>query len=67
MNLEQTKAELLKILSVDDAAIDGLLEKLSVMAELFSTENTGDYGLPIDNAAGKEVMRMIVLSWFTKL
>lgn len=57
----------MKILTADDVAIDSLLEKLSGMAELFGTDNAGDYGLPIDHAAGKEVMRMIVLSWFIKL
>ena len=63
----KTKTDILKNMVSDPGLVDSLLEQLSSYAGILESEGTGDYGLPLDTAAGRDLMRMVVLSWFAKL
>lgn len=65
-NWDKTKIDLIKKLAADDMPIDNLLDNLSVFAGMFSSEQA-EYGLPTDDDNGRDMMRMVVLSWLAKL
>jgi len=65
-NWDKTKTDLIKELSSDDTAIDNLLGTLSTFAQVFNSEHA-EYGLPIDDDNGRDMMRMVVLHWLTKV
>ena len=65
-NWDKTKIDLIKKLAADDIAIDNLLATLNAFAGMFNSEHA-EYGLPMDDDNGRDMMRMVVLSWLVKL